>query len=405
MTKQKQYSFLGKTAQKALNKAIEELGDDAIIINTKKIKKHDTFVYEVTALAPENETNNNNDTFQNQYMKQKPQTEVINQDKQNVLPSNQNKETLKIKHLETQLHSITNTLELLQQQIFQQSHSNIIIPPEFRELSIFLKGISLSDELYEQIMKISISNFPLELKNKTSQMKTILAKILQKHIYIKEELPLEISKKKILLLTGPTGVGKTTTVAKLASKFMLEDNYKVGLITMDQYRIGAEEQLEKYSKILNCSFASISTSSELLPILKKMKHCDYIIIDTLGTSQFDTTKINQLSSFLQKHVKIPLETLLTIPSNINYQDMLDIHEQFKILKPSSIIATKMDETRYYGSLFSFLYKTKLPLQYLTIGQAVPEDLIKATRNTITTLLFDYKNLKKYKEHKKNSYKG
>jgi len=393
--------FLGKTAQIALNKAIEDLGEEAVVISTKKIKKGSEMVYEVIAASEEIED----------------KIIVKKDNKQQRIPTNVNYETdtnssetvisknelIKLRTMEKTLSNITNSIEQLQQQIFEQQKSNLIIPPEFRELSMFLKSISLSEELYEQIMRISIANFPMELKNKTDKMKDILFKILQKHIYIKEETMLDIGQKKIIILVGPTGVGKTTTVAKLASRFVIEGNYNVGLITMDQYRIGAEEQLEKYSDILNSKFDSISQPSEFLPALKQMKDCDYIIVDTLGTSQFDTQKIKELSKFLEEHVRIPFEVQLTMPCNVKYIDMLDIYDIFKQLKPSGLIATKMDETKYYGDMFSFLYKSKLPLSYLTIGQNVPEDLLKATRQSVTNLLFHPNELQKYRNKSKAKF--
>jgi flagellar biosynthesis protein FlhF len=184
------------------------------------------------------------------------------------------------------------------------------------------------------------------------------------------------------MLVGPTGVGKTTTIAKLAARFTYKSDikYRVGIITVDSYRLGAVEQLMQYAKMMKLSIEIVEDPLDFSTAIASLKHCDYILIDTAGSSQHDNEKIVKLKQFLDVEMHMSIDVTLTIAATTKYEDMRDIYQNFSILGIDSIIATKMDETKGYGNLFSLIYDNKKPISYFSVGQEVPDDLIPATSN-------------------------
>ena len=214
-----------------------------------------------------------------------------------------------------------------------------------------------------------------------------LALTLMKKIKIRDPLDSIFSsneKPSIFILIGPTGVGKTTTAAKIASQAILKRKLKVGLINLDQYKVSADEQLLTYSKIIGAPFYSVRTKEGLLTAVEEFSKLDLILIDTAGVGQKDQTNltgINQLLSVLDS-----CETMLMLSSTTKETDINDIVNRFMLFKPSSIIYSKLDETSVYGSIYNTQARTSLPLSYFTVGQQVPEDIEKATFERLTDLI-------------------
>ena len=191
----------------------------------------------------------------------------------------------------------------------------------------------------------------------------------------------DMEKSKVVMLVGPTGVGKTTTLAKLAARYayLLDRPYKVALLNLDSYKVGASEQLEHYADIMQLEHISVSTVDEFANKLKYMENkYDKILVDTAGMSPFDTEKF--LSTI--EYIKADFENIdvhLVIPATIKYEDMSDIYENFSFLNIDSVIITKFDETNHFGSVVSFMLDYKIPMSYFCIGQEVPDDLIRADK--------------------------
>jgi flagellar biosynthesis protein FlhF len=190
-----------------------------------------------------------------------------------------------------------------------------------------------------------------------------------------------ISKPKVVMLVGPTGVGKTTTLAKLAARYayLLDRPYKVALLNLDSYKVGASEQLEHYSDIMQLEHISVSSVEEFGDKLKSLEsEYDVILVDTAGMSPFDTKKFLSTIEYIKTDFE-HIDVHLVIPATIKYEDMSDIYENFSFLNLNSVIITKFDETKHFGTLLNFMLIYDIPMSYFCIGQEVPDDLIKADK--------------------------
>lgn len=194
------------------------------------------------------------------------------------------------------------------------------------------------------------------------------------------------SERKVFALLGPTGVGKTTTIAKLASQAILQKNLRVGLINVDTYKVAATDQLATYAKILNVPFRQASNALELDRALQEFKPLDLVLIDTSGRSQRDSESLTQMRSLLSENPQI--RPLLIMSATTRDQELYDIVNRFKIFNPTGLIFSKLDESATFGCIYNVSLKTKLPLTYFTVGQRVPEDIEPASRERLADLILD-----------------
>jgi flagellar biosynthesis protein FlhF len=191
-------------------------------------------------------------------------------------------------------------------------------------------------------------------------------------------------KQKIIALIGPTGVGKTTTIAKLAAIGGLSKKRKIGLITLDDKRIGAIAQLEVYSRILGIQMEVASSKEEVLKSLQKLKRKDIVLIDTPGISQKDTHQLGELRDLLDNVG--PVEIHLLLSAVTKEKDFNRILDKFRVISIDSLIFTKLDESGEYGDLLNQLIRTKIPVSYFTNGPQVPEDIQVATLEKLVDLI-------------------
>lgn len=173
-------------------------------------------------------------------------------------------------------------------------------------------------------------------------------------------------------LIGPTGVGKTTTIAKLAANFRLKHNKRVGLITMDTYRIAAVDQLRTYANIIGVPLHVVVSPDELTGALKQCNGCDAVLIDTAGRSPRDDPRLEELSTFIR--TANPHEVHLCLSSTCTQKVMLDAVDRFSRIRADRIIFTKLDEAVSFGVLLNVMRKVRKQLSYLTTGQEVPHEI-------------------------------
>ncbi len=235
------------------------------------------------------------------------------------------------------------------------------------------------DAKYADELIGSIEN---SLKNE-SDLNSILAAVYQK-IILKLGEPISIEKQdddkktRIIFFIGPTGVGKTTTIAKIASHIKLDEHKKIAFITSDTYRIAAVEQLNTYAAIIDSPVEVIYAADELKDACERLKAFDYILVDTAGRSHKASEQVDELKDFIDEAKKLEkdfsCDTYLVLSITTKYRDLKDIVERYKDIKDWSVIFTKLDETVSLGNILNIRILTGAPLSYTTSGQNVPEDI-------------------------------
>ncbi|MBE3553980.1 MAG: flagellar biosynthesis protein FlhF, partial [Thermicanus sp.] len=189
---------------------------------------------------------------------------------------------------------------------------------------------------------------------------------------------------RLVHIIGPTGVGKTTTIAKLASEYLLHRKKKVAFLTSDTYRIAAIDQLKTYSNILNIPMEVIFSPKDLPPALSRVSHYDLILMDTAGRNYRDPVYINEMKELLT--TSLPSETYLVLSLTTKFKDMKELVEEFLHLGIDHVIFTKLDETLTHGAIFNLAYHYPITLSYISNGQSVPDDLLFLTPERFADLL-------------------
>ena len=207
---------------------------------------------------------------------------------------------------------------------------------------------------------------------------------MKEELLVSGPLTLIPGRRTIAALVGPTGVGKTTTLAKLAALHALDMKRKVALMSIDTYRIAAVEQLRIYASIMNLPFQAVSTPEECKRTLERFAGADLVLIDTAGRSQRDRVRIEEMKPFLREVEGI--EICLVMSSTHREDALLAAASQFDLLGVDRLIFTKLDENATHGGMLNHLAAIKKPLSYLTTGQRVPEDIEVATQERLVSLV-------------------
>lgn len=190
---------------------------------------------------------------------------------------------------------------------------------------------------------------------------------------------------RVAALVGPTGVGKTTTIAKLAARAALIDGRQVGLVSLDHYRVGGVEQLQRYAELTGVPMEVASDGPGLERALSRLSRAELVLIDTAGRSPRDLPAFEQLSSCLAG-AQEPIEVYLCVPAAMRHQELSLLGRQQAVLEPTRMISTKVDEAIGCEGIVAAHGTTGLPLAYLTTGQRVPEDIERATPELLASLL-------------------
>lgn len=359
-------SFLGETPTIALRNAQEECGEDAIVISTKKIsdaKDGNKDMYEVVVALEDTPS------------------EIKHTKKITTKPTRTNDPVFeaKVYDFKEEILKMQDAIMQVQKSLWDPKSQlyDLNIPPEFVDMYNLFEQNEFDQEMTYTIMKKTINQLPVALKANPKKVNDFFKLVLRRIIPIKQEIPLRKHQRKIIMMVGPTGVGKTTTIAKLAARYAykLGQNYKVGIVTLDSFRVGAIEQLQAYTNIMRLPLEVVRRPEDLVEALLRLKDCNYIFIDTAGSSQYDVDKIELINDYQEKVSELPIEKVLVLPANVKHSDLMDIYTNYSRLNIDFLTFTKLDETKSFGNLISFAHKTKKSITYFSIGQNVPDDLI------------------------------
>ena len=380
--------FTAKTEKEAVENAKKELGEGIVVMNVKDVKAKGFFAFlkspmtEVTvALEEESE-------------RYTAAVSAIN----NVIASSQTKEeetavgtpiVVKQEPVGKENSAIEEKLDSLQSLLEQQlqkpdenkdSKEESDEGKEETEIDRFMKLLhntmldnevdeKYAQDILDEIAQVNKPNMPFDYA---------LANIYQKMI-LKFGMPSCIAPAekgiKMVFFLGPTGVGKTTTIAKIASIFRVDRKKKVALLTADTYRIAAAEQLRTYANILEVPFRIIYTVEEIEKAMEDCKGYDYILVDTAGHSHQNSTQKESMNKFIHSvDGKAEKEVYLVLSATTKYRDLISIADAYKEMTDFKLIFTKLDETTTLGNLLNLRLYTDAELSYVTYGQNVPDDI-------------------------------
>ncbi|MHB8968990.1 MAG: flagellar biosynthesis protein FlhF [Pirellulaceae bacterium] len=212
-------------------------------------------------------------------------------------------------------------------------------------------------------------------------LKARIARLIEEEISVTGPLRVTPGARRLVALVGPTGVGKTTTIAKLAGNFHLRERHRVGLITVDTYRIAAVEQLRTYADIIDLPMEVVSTPREMRQAVERLADLDLILMDTAGRSPRDEVKIQELKNMLAEAEADEVHLVLSSVNSL--ENLKKTATQFADVGVTALVLTKLDEATGLGNLVPLLRSCRLPLSYVTNGQNVPDDIEAADRRRLT----------------------
>ncbi|MEK4129030.1 flagellar biosynthesis protein FlhF [Solibacillus sp. FSL W8-0474] len=282
-------------------------------------------------------------------------------------------------NLVKEIAELKSMMQSMQRMSTQSQYPNELLP-----FVDFLKQQELGEELITAISDELFEHYSQNNQLTWNEMQEIAKDYLRKELY---DLPISGMSydKKYINVLGPTGVGKTTTIAKIAARSVLEKKKKIGFITTDTYRIAAIEQLKTYAALLQAPVEVVYNAADYAEAIKKLAHLDLIFIDTAGRNYKEAKYVDDLKSLIQFDDQ--LESYLVLSLTAKQKDLESIIEQFKDINIEKYIFTKLDETNSIGTMFNLMIKYNKGLAYYTNGQEVPEDIEQPSSDKLLELFF------------------
>jgi len=270
---------------------------------------------------------------------------------------------------------------LFEMMVHKQVEANLQGDPVLRWRKMLL-DMDVQENIVEHLLSVLYSG-----QNSSGESdQHVYVNLLKQIVHLLEPAYRSKERARVLTFVGPSGVGKTTTLAKLATRFSLYDRKKVVLVAVYSYRIGAVEQLQAYGDFLGIPVEVVMTPAELAKVLENHSDKDYIFIDTAGRSARNAGQVLELKGFLDA-VQEPQDIFLVLSSATKNRDLTKTAHEFRKIGYSKLIFTKLDETETHGSILNLVCALGAPVAYLANGQGIPDDISEAGPKKIAKLLF------------------
>jgi len=347
-----QETFVASNPRGAYELALEKYGTDISLVSAKQVK------YDDGVLRSEIVISVSEDAFKDQ---------SFGEDFTGAEGESSEDEALL-----SELGELKEQLALMKEDMKQSIAEDNPVISEVKALFV-RKGISAL-----WLDSIFMSLVGTEVIEDASLLVSYLLEEIDQALQVKDE---DLTSPKVVMLVGPTGVGKTTTIAKLAARYayLLDKPHKVALVNLDSYKVGAIEQLAHYADIMQIEHISLGDVDTFKETLENLEGYDVILVDTAGMSPYDTEKFIRTVEYVKADAPVDLEVNLVLSATVKYEDMEDIYQNFSFLNLDSVIISKFDETKHFGTLLNFMLLYNLPMGYFSTGQEVPDDLMLADK--------------------------
>lgn len=291
--------------------------------------------------------------------------------------------------------SVQQRLETLQKMILdlgRERRGSTLhdVPPELFQLYTSLLDTEVEDDLARELVCRAKQHASKSQLADPAATTALLSALIEQELRVANPIVPAKGRRKVVALVGPTGVGKTTTLAKLAANFRLRDGAKIGLVTVDTYRIAAVEQLRTYAEIIDLPMKVVTTLAEMRQAMDELSGMDLVLIDTAGRSPKDEPQIRELKAFLDEARADEIHLVLSLASSL--KTLETVAANFQPIGLSSLVLTKLDEALGAGALLNVARRLKTPISYLTTGQDVPDDIEPAQKTRMARLILGLDNV-------------
>ncbi len=381
-------TYRAKTMKEALTRVRRDLGGDAVILSAREVRRHRLLGLGPRALVEVTAT----DTMPSDLaVASRPASVVDPAGTVRTVPGSQALATSAALHARFgeelgRLHKMVETLS-------RHGHVDHLLPDVPSALVPIYSQLIEADVpevLTRRLMKQVALGLEPDQFDHVESIRAALCEAVEQCIPVAPPIQAIAGTRRVVALVGPTGVGKTTTVAKLAANFKLAHGVRVGLITVDTYRIAAVEQLKTYAEIIDLPLAVVNDPVEMPRAFEELGAVDLVFIDTAGRSPRDEVKIRELAEFLLQ--ARPDEVHLVLSAVAGQRSLRSAIERFNVVHVDRLILTKLDEADSMGGVLAVLGLSSRPVSYLTTGQAVPDDIEPADRKRLARLILRQENL-------------
>jgi len=374
--------YKARSIQEAISRIKEDIGPDAMILSTRRLpaNTHSCQMFEVTAALQK--TTENEELVPDDFSDYSDQDRRLSGCYQAYRSEDAQRRAPRMREDPyTELFSIKDMLLLIDQAGGLPDFLHQY--PESLNLYVRLVKAGISERYIRQIMSRSIG---------TSRQKRLSIEEITKGVFnaimsmirVYNPFTPKNGNPQMAAFIGPTGVGKTTTIAKLAALLRLQHKKEIGIISVDNYRIGAVDQLRAYASIMGLPCLSAFTQQELRMAVRKMRDKEIVLIDTAGQSHLDKDRMKELRRLMEGAHEVSSHLVLSVTTEP--QDMKEVARNFSILNPETYVFTKLDETRRPGTIIDQVCRLNMPISFITSGQRVPEDIVAASKSSILKLI-------------------